>query len=454
MMLIFVFRRDYRLNDNIGLLEAIKYAKKNDLNIMPLFIIDNDQVNGAYFSNRSFQFLSESLNDLNNDLDGKLVIYKGNNFLDHFENINAVFSNNDYTPYAIRRDNDLRLLCESKGVICEFYDDYTLLPLDTVKLDKRSFYKVYTPFYNKAKTYSVQKVKSFNPKNKSLFISAKSNTKLSDFYIKTKNNAVEGGRKNAWKMLNNNDYKHYIKTRNVPSLNSTTKISAYLKYGCISVREFYWYIHKKYGNKHELLRQLYWREFYAYITYHYSHVLKGMNDGENDNFRQSAPKINWTNKDDYFKAWCEGKTGFPIVDAGMRQMNNTGFMHNRLRMIVSMFLTKHLHIDWRWGEKYFATKLIDYDPASNNGGWQWSAGVGTDYQNYFRMFNPWTQTKRFDPECIYIKKWIPELAKIEIDDIINWDKCFDKHNDVYVQPIVVHAIQRKLTLSTIYTKSK
>ena len=200
-------RRDYRLNDNIGLLEAIKYAKRNDLNIMPLFIIDNDQVNGAYFSNRSFQFLSESLNDLNNDLDGKLVIYKGNNFLDHFENINAVFSNNDYTPYAIRRDNDLRLLCESKGVICEFYDDYTLLPLDTVKLDKRSFYKVYTPFYNKAKTYSVQKVKSFNPKNKSLFISAKSNTKLSDFYIKTKNNAVEGGRKNAWKMLNNNDYK-------------------------------------------------------------------------------------------------------------------------------------------------------------------------------------------------------------------------------------------------------
>ena len=455
--MIFIFRRDYRLNDNIGLLEAINYAEKHSLKIIPLFIINNHQVNGEYFSNRSFQFLAESLNDLNNQLDGKLVIYKGNNFLDHFKNIKAVFSNKDYTPYANERDNELESMCKSRNIECYFHDDYTLLPLDTISLnnDKKSFYKVFTPFYNKASSYEVPKTRLFHDRDKSFFTTKKSNAKLSDFYVKNESNAVQGGRTNAWKMLSENDHTKYIKTRNIPSLSSTTKMSAYLKYGCISIREFYWYIHKKYGKQHDLIRQLYWREFYAYITHHYPHVLKGMTTkDENGAFRTTAPRIKWTNKQIFFKAWCEGKTGFPIVDAGMRQMNETGFMHNRLRMVTSMFLTKHLHIDWRWGEKYFATKLIDYDPASNNGGWQWSAGTGTDYQNYFRMFNPWTQTKRFDPECVYIKKWIKELTNIPIDHILRWDSFYKEHSEVYIKPIVTHEIQRELTFTKIYNNNK
>ena len=176
---------------------------------------------------------------------------------------------------------------------------------ESLNNDKKSFYKVFTPFYNKASSYEVPKMRSFHDRDKTFFTTKKSNAKLSDFYVKNESNAVQGGRTNAWKMLSENNHTKYIKTRNIPSLSSTTKMSAYLKYGCISIREFYWYIHnhKKYGKKHDLIRQLYWREFYAYITYHYPHVLKGMtNKGENGAFRTTAPRIKWTNKHIFFKA--------------------------------------------------------------------------------------------------------------------------------------------------------
>ena len=189
----------------------------------------------------------------------------------------------------------------------------------------------------------------------------------------------------------------YHKHRDYPALDSTTKLSAYIKFGCVSIREVYYNYHKN----RSLLRELIWREFYANIMYYFPHVI-------GSNFKKKYDKIKWSNNKDWFDKWCKGQTGYALVDAGMNQLNTTGWMHNRVRMVVAMFLTKDLLIDWRWGEKYFATKLVDYDPASNNGGWQWSASTGTDAQPYFRIFNPEIQTKKYDKNYDYIKKWNPE----------------------------------------------
>ena len=336
-----------------------------------------------------------------------------------------------------------------------FFDDYTLIDMNKVVSGSNTFYKVFTPFFNKASSMSVQKVKNFYEKSLELFIQVKSNIDLNDLYVHHNNPIIRGGRTKAWDRLNEQSYKNYKNyklTRNFPHKKTTTMMSAYLKYGCVSIREMYWFLIKKYDKDHELIRQLYWKDFYAYITHHFPHVLHGMVSKQDNNpFNESlSNKIKWTNSKQFFEAWCEGKTGYPIVDAGMRQMNETGFMHNRLRMITSMFLIKHLHVDWKWGEKYFATKLIDYDPASNNGGWQWSAGTGTDFKNFYRMFNPWTQTKRFDQNCIYIKEWIPELKNIPSKEILSWDTSHEKYKNVYEPPIVNHKEQRKKTMSTIY----
>lgn len=460
-VVLFIFRRDFRVKDNIGLQECITYANKNDCKIIPTFIIDDKQVKKKdYFSNKSFQFLTESIDDLNTQIGKDVFIYEGNkhvlSYLEDLEyDVKAVFSNRDFTPYAQRRDDILEKECKKRQISCMFYDDYTLLDLNKVVSGSKSFYKVFTPFFNKVKNIEIQKVKNLYTKDLELFKKVKSTINLKDLYTNQTNPILKGGRTEAWDRLNKHSYKTYKDTRNFPHRKTTTMMSAYLKYGCISIREFYWYIYKKYGKDHELIRQLFWKEFYAYITYHFPHVLEGMiyDNQNNKTFKENLKnKILWQNDTKYFKAWCEGKTGFPIVDAGMRQMNETGFMHNRLRMITSMFLTKHLHVDWRWGEKYFATKLIDYDPASNNGGWQWSSGTGTDFNNYYRMFNPWIQTERFDIQCKYIIKWIPELNVVPIKDILKWYDTYKQHKGVYVKPIVDHAEQRDLTMDYIYKK--
>lgn len=460
-VVLFIFRRDFRVKDNIGLHECITYAHKKDCKIIPTFIIDDKQVKKKdYFSNKSFQFLTESIDDLNKQINQDVFIYEGKeHVLSHLENLNykvkAVFSNRDFTPYAQKRDDILEKECKKRQISCMFYDDYTLVDLNEVVSGNNSFYKVFTPFFNKVKTVEIQKVKNLYTKDLELFESVKSTIKLTDLYNHQNNPILKGGREEAWNRLKKHSYKTYRDKRDFPHREATTMMSAYLKYGCISIREFYWYIYKKYGKDHELIRQLFWKEFYAYITYHFPHVLEGMlyDNQNNRTFKENLKnKIQWQNDTEYFQAWCEGKTGFPIVDAGMRQMNQTGFMHNRLRMITSMFLTKHLHVDWRWGEKYFATKLIDYDPASNNGGWQWSAGTGTDFNNYYRMFNPWIQTERFDIQCKYIKTWIHELNEVPTKDILKWYQSYKQHKGVYVKPIVDHAEQRELTMDYIYKK--
>ena len=244
-------------------------------------------------------------------------------------------------------------------------------------------------------------------------------------------NALQGGRKEALHLLKNIAHlKNYKEIRNFPALAGTTHLSAHNKFGTVSIREVYQTIVKCFGKTHTLINELYWRDFFTHILYHFPHVL-------GEAFHKKYNDIRWENNKNFFKKWCLGMTGFPIVDAGMRELNQTGYMHNRVRMIVASFLVKDLHIDWRWGEKYFAQQLIDYDPAVNNGNWQWAASTGCDAQPYFRIFNPWRQQVQYDPDCVYIKKWLPELINIS-PKIIH--ELYKNKMNGYPQPLVDHAI--------------
>jgi deoxyribodipyrimidine photo-lyase len=459
-MILFIFRRDFRLNDNLGMIEAIKYAKETKQLVLPAFCIDKKQVNGNYFSNRAFQFLVECLEDLNVNLKNNLLIYEGDNILEYLKKknkiITKVFSNKDYTPYAKKRDAQLLELCKKQNIECVFVEDYTLLSLDNNKVltSNGGIYTVFTPYYQKVISMDIPKPSKTIISMKDVYKLKKDERmnmkKLSKYYIETNTNLLFGGRQKALELLENFNFRTYKQFRNFPYKKANSFLSAYIKFGCISIREIY----QKAKSSNEFKKQLIWREFYAYLTFHFPHVLEGMtSNNQNGNFRGSTNgKISWQNDKKVFRLWCEGKTGFPIVDAGMRELNETGFIHNRVRMITAMFLTKHLHIDWRWGEQYFATKLIDYDPSSNNGGWQWCSGTGIDMRNYYRMFNPWTQTLRFDISCKYIKTRIPELKKVPAHDILKWDETHSKYKNIYLSPIVNHEFQRNTTLNEIYTK--
>lgn len=461
-MILFCFRRDFRIVDNLGFLEAIKYAKEHHEQIICVFSIDKKQVKGNYFSNRAFQFLAECLNDLNQTLNNNLIVYDGDNILDYLKenniHVDHVFSNKDYTPYAKQRDSYLSKLCRKHSIKCTFVEDYTLLSLQNNLLFTSSgnVYTVFTPYYKRIiSEFKIPEPIFTDISMKCIYelpesISQSFNPTILLKYYQTTNNIKTGGRKEALKILNNFDFKLYEKYRDFPHNEANSMISAYLKFGCISIREIY----QKASISKTFQQQLIWKEFYAYLTYHFPHVLQNMiSNKKNANFRDSTEyMIQWRNNKKWFQKWCDGETGFPIVDAGMRELNTTGFMHNRVRMIAAMFLTKHLHIDWRWGEKYFATQLMDYDPSSNNGGWQWCSGTGIDMRNYFRMFNPWTQTKRFDSKCEYIKKWIHELNEIKNEDILKWHETYSKYPNIYISPIVVHETQRTLTNNEIYLK--
>ena len=221
-------------------------------------------------------------------------------------------------------------------------------------------------------------------------------------------------------------------------MEGTTRLSAHHKFGTISIRESYWVVKRELGNSSQLITELYWRDFFTHVAFHFPHVFKGA-------FREEYNGLEWSKSKKNFDAWCEGKTGFPIVDAGMRQLKETGWTHNRVRMITASFLVKDLHIDWRWGEKFFAQHLVDYDPAVNNGNWQWVAGSGCDAAPYFRVFNPWTQQKKFDQDVKYIKKFIPELEKLTAKQIHDWEKR-QVDGIAYPAPIIDHAEARKETL--------
>ena len=215
----------------------------------------------------------------------------------------------------------------------------------------------------------------------------------------------------------------------------TSELSAYIKFGCVSIREVY----KTFKTKHDFIRQLFWRDFYANILYSFPHVL-------GSTMKSKYNKIHWHHNSNWFKKWCDGETGYPVVDAGMRQLLQTGYMHNRARLITASFLVKTLLVDWRIGEHYFASQLIDYDPASNNGNWQWISGGGADSQPYFRIFNPWEQAKKHDPDCEYITKWVPELSSVPNKSILNWNTEYLNYPKVYTEPIINYSEQKIKTL--------
>jgi deoxyribodipyrimidine photo-lyase len=393
---VFIFRRDLRISDNLAFNELLNQTDNH--NIYPIFIFNPKQIyekNNPYFSNNAVQFMIECLDDLDSNI--HVNYYEGTdlNVLEKIRkkyNIINIAFNRDYTPFSISRDNDLISWCKKYNINVITEEDYTLFKMGSITNASKKPYQVFTPFYNKCLSMKISKpnTRKLNNINVVKDISGFDKHK---YYKKNKLIAVNGGRKNAMKRLKIN-MNYYSKRHDYPAFDGTTKLSAYIKFGCISIREVF----NNYLKNKDLCRELIWREFYAHIMYHFPHII-------GKSFKKKYDKIKWSNNKEWFKLWCEGKTGYALVDAGMKQLNETGWMHNRVRMIVAMFLTKDLLIDWRWGERYFATKLVDYDPASNNGGWQWSASTGTDAQPYFRIFNPDLQIKKYDSNYEYIKRW-------------------------------------------------
>jgi deoxyribodipyrimidine photo-lyase len=453
-VVLFIFRRDLRLTDNLALRKAIKYCRKNEYKLMLCFVFSSKQIeNNDYFSENAFRFMLESLEEIKDNIS----FFEEDNFYEKIDNVKAIAFNKDYTPYAIQREEKIEKYCESTQIKLLTAEDYTLHPMGSIHTLSKTPYKVFGAFYKTAsKLKKPRKPEESQEEFDDLLIRYKHNVKLFDSYMKKykkDKDVIKGGRSEGMKLLKNirsGKHKNYGLERDDPS-KSTTRLSAYLKFGCLSIREAYYTILK--SKSEVLLKQLYWKEFYANISYFFPEILGGMvgnkNLEMNEDFRN---RIEWQYSKEKFEKWCKGMTGFPFVDAGMRELNESGFQHNRLRMVTASFLIKDLHIDWKMGEKYFASKLVDYDPASNNGGWQWVAGTGTDASPYFRVFNPMTQHKRFDPECVYVKRWIPELADVPVKDILNWNTKHQNYTSVvnYPEPMLDHSIEAKEVMDLYY----
>lgn len=427
-MSIFIFRRDLRKYDNTGLIHC---CEENDI-VYPIFIFTPEQIkNNKYKSNNSVQFMIECLKDLNESINNKLNIFYGN-YIDVLNEIIGskkikIYTNTDYTPYATKRDYEL-----TKNFDTNIYHDICLHEPNTIKNQNNLTYQKFTPYYNKVISMKIK-----NPKMKEYdnFYKLKKNkysitwNDLENFYSNNENNYYKGGREKA---LNK------IKQKLNPS-----EMSAYIKYGCMSIREVY---HKFKWNDN-LIKQLIWRDFYYDVEYN-----------NIDRFglplKEKYEKIKWSEDLTTFKKWCTGTTGFPIIDAHMRFLNRTGFMTNRGRLIVASFLIKNLFHNWTLGEKYFAQKLIDYDPFVNQGNWKWVAGCGTDSQPYYRIFNPWLQSKKYDKNCNFIKSEIPELQTIPSNHIHEWYNYYKNYN-TYLIPIIDYNKSKNYVikqLKKIYTE--
>ena len=441
MKSIFIFRRDLRTFDNIGYINCLK----NSSTIYPIFIFTPEQIKSNSFkSSNAVQFMIESLKDLSSNTSLSLFFGENNNVIQEIinkEKIDAIFTNEDYTPYARKRDNDLQKLCDKNNIKLFLSRDYLLYEPGTILTKSGKPYQKYTPFYRNVLPLKVDKPLKI-PKKKTKLCKNKFSISFNDtnkYYVFNDKLNVNGGRKLGKTILNNiKNFTKYGQTRDLLP-QKTTHLSAYIKFGCLSIREVYHKIKKKMGIQHPLIRQLIWREFYYHLGDAFPKVI---GNPLKDNYKG----IKWSNNNNTFEAWKKGMTGYPVVDAGMRQLNTIGYMHNRTRLITASFLIKNLQHDWQKGEKYYATKLVDYDVLVNNGNWQWTSSTGADSQPYFRIFNPWTQSKKFDKNCEYIKKWIPELKDVDPKHIHQWDKHHHKYNINYPNPIVDYKQSRTKTL--------
>jgi deoxyribodipyrimidine photo-lyase len=437
---LFIFRRDLRVHDNTGLLEALRSSES----VIPCFIFDKRQIgeDNTYRSMNSIQFMLESLKDLEKQLEareGLLYYFYGiaedvvEDLLKTHE-IDAVFTSEDYTPFAVKRDAAIEKVCIRLGRQFISTADSMLNAPGSVLKDNGQPYTVYTPYYKRSMLVEVPRPVVVTHHNFFTGKVASHHAKLPTdiFAYDNKELLVHGGSEAASKIVHHlTGFKDYATDRDIPSM-PTTHLSAYNKFGCISVRDLYHRLSSALGAQHGLVRQLYWRDFFTQIAGLFPHVFHGA-------FHQEYDRLVWNNDHKAFDRWCNGTTGFPIVDAGMRELNTTGYMHNRTRMIVASFLTKDLHISWRWGERYFAQQLVDYDPSVNNGSWQWSASTGCDAQPYFRIFNPWLQQQKFDPACTYIKQWVPELRRFSAEIIHKWDKVGSTIGGSYPTPMIDHS---------------
>lgn len=425
MISVHWFRRDLRLEDNA----ALYHALKSNHPVLCLFIYDTSILNKLNDkSDPRVGFIHQEIENLKIKLEslGSSLLIKHGEPLAVWKEITnefkiyKVFANHDYEPTAIHRDKIIDNFLTSKNIPFLTYKDQVIFEKDEILKDDGTPYTVFTPYSKKWKA----KLNTF-------YLKSYPNEKYFPNFFKTKNLPTIELAKLGFKVskipfppkqVSQNLIKNYENTRDIPSIEGTSRLSLHFRFGTLSVREK---ASKALSISEKWLNELIWREFYMSILYHFPQVVSSA-------FKPQYDRIEWVNNLEQFEKWYQGNTGYPIVDAGMRELNRTGFMHNRVRMIVASFLTKHLLIDWRWGEAYFAEKLLDYELASNNGGWQWAAGCGVDAAPYFRIFNPYLQSQKFDPQNRYIKKWIPELDTNQYPpQIINHDmarkRCLEVH---------------------------
>lgn len=416
----FWFRRDLRLLDNTALFHALSENQQ----VIPLFIFDANIIEELPKNDARISFIYQKLEQINVELQkvgSSLLVLKGNPkevwqqlFTEY--SVKNIYFNKDYEPYAIARDKEITALAKTNNVAVFSFKDQVIFEENDVLKDDGSPYTIYTPYKNKwLKAFSSSLCEAKKSEN---YL-----TNLANKHFEFPSLAALGFKLSSIKVkpytLSNLEI--YEAERNFPATDSTSYLSPHLRFGTVSIRNI---IKNSLEKSPVFLSELIWREFFMQILFHFPHVVS-------KSFKAKYDTINWRNNEKEFTLWCEGKTGYPIVDAGMRQLNETGYMHNRVRMVVASFLCKHLLIDWRWGEAYFAKKLLDYDLAANNGNWQWAAGTGCDAAPYFRVFNPYEQVKKFDPDLKYITTWVKDLNEL-----------------TYPAPIVEHKFARERAIAT------
>ncbi|WP_271406228.1 cryptochrome/photolyase family protein [Tenacibaculum soleae] len=418
-VVVFWFRRDLRLEDNVGLHNALKSKSK----VLPVFIFDEEILDNLPKDDARVSFIYQTLSVLDETLktEGSSLLVKKGNPIEVWKellltfNITSVYTNKDYEPYAIKRDNEVKEFLKSNSIDFYSYKDQVVFEEDEVVKNDGLPYTIYTPYKNKW-------LQNFNAEVdlKEFAIT------FSDFHkLTTVLPSLEsiGFNESPIKVkpYSLSSLQNYDEVRDFPFIDKTSYLSPYFRFGLVSARKMIQFALKTNAT---FLNELIWREFFMQILFHFPKVVT-------NNFRQKYDAVPWRNNEEEFKKWCKGETGYPMVDAGMRQLNKTGYMHNRVRMITAGFLCKHLLIDWRWGEAYFAEKLLDYELSANNGNWQWAAGTGCDAAPYFRVFNPEAQLKKFDKDLQYIRKWVEDFDEL-----------------TYPQPMVEHKLARERAIAT------
>lgn len=426
-MNLFWFRRDLRLEDNVGLFHALSHSKQT----LPIFIFDPTILSQLPKHDARITFIHNLLQKIQKQLqtnekslaifyDKPITVFKK---LIQENKIDIVYTNHDYEPFAIQRDLEIQNLLKENNIEFKTYKDQVIFEKKEITKEDDSPYIVYTPYMKKWKERFRKETIQNHPSEKYIkncishsypFLS------LSDIGFKTSSLQVSSFD------ISDTLIDNYDDTRNFPAVSGTSMLAAHLRFGAVSIREIM--AKAIIGSKETFWNELIWREFFMQILWHFPHTVT-------NSFKPKYDHIKWRNNEDEFKKWCDGTTGYPLVDAGMRELNATGHMHNRVRMVTASFLCKHLLIDWRWGETYFAQKLLDYEQSSNVGNWQWAAGSGVDAAPYFRIFNPAEQLKKFDKDFIYTQKWVPEFQELTYIPMVDHKEARERILKVYKEAV-------------------